>query len=1160
MNQASASFRSIEIRRMPGFQRGELALPDLCAGINVIYGPNASGKTTLCRAIHRLLRPTDPGGGDVSLRASFELDGAGLELDYDLGRMRATRRADGASIDYPRLAPPEIGDRHVLALQDLIRTEHDRDLARQIVKELSGGYDVGAARRQLDFRRQPTRRGKLTAALQQAERRHQAALRRQDELLERQTQLNRLRREKAQAEEAQAELALLEKAAQLHAAAESVAEIRNRLRIFPAGVARVTAHDVRRLDQVNKAIEAAAVRRRKEETRREKAAADLAQAGFAGQGLPDGLITALNLKCRRLMSLSGEIQHRLEAVGQAEADLDQARANLGPAVDAERAARLEPATVQEYFAFARRMERHRADRQAAESLRAWLEAPAGQPAGDPDLLHEAVILLNRWLGVSQVGTGSDSRYSLHFTIAGVALIVLGLAMTIVAHPSWLLLLVAAAAMIAWAFRPHSPEVLDRRAEIEHDYESFPLPPPDEWAPAAVRARARDLQKSFDEATLQREKANRWAGLADRLEQLLDADDAFEEERSRWIERIGLDADADEASLVLTAGNIQRYQDAQRRRDEALRAVDAARRQSDQLLAEINEALAPYGLREAGDPDQAHALVEQLDARGVKYAAAAAAAIDAAANLDLIGREIEDLKAEQSELFRRAGLARDEEPLLREWARQRDAYDAVAVELRMAEHNKELLESALATRPDLVALGPEQLAARREQSSAAAARLERINQDIGAIEEAIDSARRSTDIEARLAEVEEAADALRAQRGLDHDALVGSVLADYVMEHQQQDLPGILRRARDLFARITHGRYELHVHQGDPPEFRAFDTTRREGLALDELSSGTRLQLLLAVRVAFVEMQEQRVKVPLVLDETLGNSDERRAREIIDALIEICRDGRQVFYFTAQHDEVGKWRHLLERCDQVPNKLIDLAEVRRLSEAERAPRFDIHGPEPAPVPPPAGLDWQEYGRLLKAPPIDPLDETGNLHVWYLIEDVDLLYRLLEAGVDRWGQLQTLANYGRLEAVRRGSPVYRQAEAAVRAVETAAKAWRVGRGEPVDRAALAASGAVSDTFLDRLDELARNLRGDARRLIEALDRGEVRGFRSDKRDALADYLAGAGYLPDDEPLSPEEVRDRTRSQVFDEIDRGAIRRARVDRLVDCVLAGGQIIHAR
>ncbi len=98
------------------------------------------------------------------------------------------------------------------------------------------------------------------------------------------------------------------------------------------------------------------------------------------------------------------------------------------------------------------------------------------------------------------------------------------------------------------------------------------------------------------------------------------------------------------------------------------------------------------------------------------------------------------------------------------------------------------------------------------------------------------------------------------------------------------------------------------------------------------------------------------------------------------------------------------------------------------------------------------------------------------------------------------------------------------------------------------------------MTRLDELARNLRGDARRLIEALDRGEIRGFRSDKRDALADYLAGAGYLPDDEPLSPEEVRDRTRSQVFDEIDRGAHPPRAVDRLVDCVLAGGQIIHAR
>lgn len=174
---------------------------------------------------------------------------------------------------------------------------------------------------------------------------------------------------------------------------------------------------------------------------------------------------------------------------------------------------------------------------------------------------------------------------------------------------------------------------------------------------------------------------------------------------------------------------------------------------------------------------------------------------------------------------------------------------------------------------------------------------------------------------------------------------------------------------------------------------------------------------------------------------------------------------------------------------------------------------------------------------------------------MIEDVELLYRLLEGGINRWGQLQTLASYGQVEAVRCDSPVYRRAEVAARVIETAAKAWRVGRGEPVDRSALAASGAVSEKYLDRVDELAKRLRGDGRKLVAAIDRGKIRGFRTDKREALAEYLAGAGHLPEEEPLTAEEIHERTRVQLFDEIDRGTIRRARLSRLVDCVLAGGK-----
>ena len=1141
---------------MPGFQRGDLALPELSPGINVIYGPNASGKTTLGKAIHHLLRPSEGPGDHVSLRASTEVNGRQIELDCDSGRIRAIDRAHSAPTDYPKLAPPDIGDRHVLALQDLIRTEHDYDLATQIVRELSGGYDVASARKQLGFSRQPTRRGKLTKELAQAEKQHQAALRRQDELIERQANLKRLQAEKIAAEEGQAEMALLDKAVERHKAEERVAEIRNKLRVFPAGVAKVAQHDIERLDHIHKALEAAKTRQRKEEARREKAEKALASVDLPEDGLPDGFVTEMRLRCRRLASLRDEIDRREEAVDQAEFDLENARAHLGRDVGPDQTAQFDAATLQEFIGFARQVERHRADRQASEALSEWLETPedAADP-GDPERLHEGVILLHRWLGVSQVGTGSDSQYSLHFTIAGVALIILSIAMAIFV-PACLVFLLAGAAMIGWAFRPHSAEVLDRRAEMQSEYESLGLEFPSEWSPSVVRAFAREVQQRFDQATIAREKESRWASLADKIEAMLDRDDELDEQRNRWVERLGLDPDSDDASLVLTAGAILRYREAERRLGEVQGAVQSARGQCRELLDEVNTALEPYDLPKARDADDAHARVDSLENRGQRYQNAAETVIDSATNLDLVAREIEDLVVEQKELFAKTGLSADEESLLRDWARQRSKYDKVADELRLSEHNRDLLEAALSDRPELLTLDLEELETRRQQCRTAAARLERINQEIGGIEEAIDSARHSTDMEARLAGLEEAADALRAQRALDYDALVGSVLADFVIEHQQEELPGVLKRARSLFARITHGRYELHVHQADPPEFRAFDTSRNDGLALDELSSGTRLQLLLAVRVAFVEQQEQGIKVPLVLDETLGNSDERRAREIIDAVIEICRDGRQVFYFTAQHDEVGKWRELLRRCEDVPSRLIDLAELRQFSEAERVPPIRFDRPEPSPVPRPDGLEWSEYGRRLKVPAIDPHDEVGNLHLWYLIEDVDLLHRLLEAGINRWGQLQTLASYGHVAMVRRDSKAYRQAEAAARVIETAVGLWRIGRGEPIDRAALDESGAVSDTYLDRVDELAEQVGRHAERLLEGLEQGEVRGFRTDKREALAEYLANNGYLAEEDPLLPEEIHDRTRVQHFEELDQGLLRRARVARLVDCVLAGGKV----
>ena len=251
----------------------------------------------------------------------------------------------------------------------------------------------------------------------------------------------------------------------------------------------------------------------------------------------------------------------------------------------------------------------------------------------------------------------------------------------------------------------------------------------------------------------------------------------------------------------------------------------------------------------------------------------------------------------------------------------------------------------------------------------------------------------------------------------------------LLDEEQRELqqPAVLERARHLFGRITHGRYRLDIARAGEgePAFRAVETARARVLPLDQLSGGTRLQLLFAVRLAFLEMQEGQWKLPIVLDETLGNSDEARAEQIIDAAIEICRQGRQVFYLTAQHDEVSKWRRRLRNCPDVRWKHVDLAEVRNFSAVERVPIVDYQAPPPVEVVPPDGQDWLGYGKLLGVPMLDGDARPEELHLWYVVDDVQLLYRLLNQDINLWGQLRELVSLARCRrTVANSRPVRRR----------------------------------------------------------------------------------------------------------------------------------------
>jgi hypothetical protein len=434
-----------------------------------------------------------------------------------------------------------------------------------------------------------------------------------------------------------------------------------------------------------------------------------------------------------------------------------------------------------------------------------------------------------------------------------------------------------------------------------------------------------------------------------------------------------------------------------------------------------------------------------------------------------------------------------------------------------------LESAGAE-PELFTRPVAALELELEDATRLAAELVPLTEQVMRLRAEIDRAKQTSDVEAALAEVAAAESALRATRERDLNAIVGDLLVRHVQRvTRDQHRPAVFHRARELFAQVTRGRYRLDFDEGDAPAFRAFDTTTGLGHDLYQLSSGTRVQLLLAVRVAFVESQEPEFRLPLLLDETLGTSDDVRAQAIIDAVITLAEGGRQVFYFTAQRDEVGKWLAALE-ARAAPHALIDLAAARR-----QRPVDDTEIVPLAPVllellPEPDGCTHDDYGARLGVPPIRPgQDDVGSTPLWYLVDDLPALYELLRAGVETWGALRTLAEGGGGGVIDPQSPTLARAAGLARAIEALHAEARIGRGRPVDRTALVVSGALSsERQLEKILELAIQYEHGARPLIDALERREVSHLREHTIAALREFLERNGYVDDRPPRTSDQLR--------------------------------------
>jgi len=1148
----------IEVRRTPGIPSG-FRITDLSPGLNLVYGPNASGKTTTARVIQGLLWPDalPDGWSRAAFGGALHLGNEQWRIGFDAGH--ATYQRNGVDTDPLRVAvPDDHRDRYLLSLHDLLREEDaGGPLAEVILRESAGGYDVPRAIATLGYRATPPRGGRPPDVVERVRAAQQAvrATREGYERLRREeARLDELHEQRQQAVAAGERAALLEQALAHAAARRALDEARERLAAFPEVLARLHGDEAERLERIDASLTAARQRRVTAALALERAEADARETGLTDHELPPGLVERLRRHYADLQDLAAEVRQAEHAYQKALDLRAEARRRIDPALGDEQVAALDRDGLSAYVQATDELARWLAAEQAQREVQAWIGS--AKPVEDLQRLQQGIGLLGQWLRTPASHDREDQAGSIRAGVAAAILVTAeGALLGLLVHPALLVLaVVGVALLVVIRRRPATSDAAAIAENIQREFLRLDLGRPAAWETEEVEKLFDQLIVRLRDAVLEHERAQRWAGLDQRREEIAIARRQVETRREEIRRRYGLTVDGDMARLALLASSVaawQRVNDEVAAQENARNLASARFRQS---LARLNGELERFGYPAAVDLPTAAGYLEELATRVERLRDATDQAERARQALEDATREIARLEDERRALLEPLGLAAADPRPLYEWLRILDDYRAAVRAVDDAEAVLRAAAGALADHPDLLEAAEDVLRQELYQQQVRAAELDTITREIGDIEGRIRDARRQQNLERALAEQDDALAALRAAREREYALAAGAVLGEFVQERTRDGTrPRVFHRAREIFASITRGRYHLEFQDESPPAFRATDTGTGMGQSLEELSSATRLQLLMAVRLAFIEEAEHGPRLPLLLDETLGNSDEQRARAIIDATIEICRAGRQVFYFTAQHDEVGKWRAILREHPDLPHAVHDLSEIRGLADFERLPLAD-----PVPlrtsVPAPGDMTREEYGRALRVPGIDPLTaHIGGVHLWYVVTDLPTLHRLLEHGIATWGQAENLAARGVLDTLLGDPAVYQRAAARARVLATVLDAVRVGRGKPVDRAVLLDSGAISATFIDRVTDLARDLGGDAKAIVAALRDRVIPGFQQRKLDELYTYLVEQGYLDERERLSPEQIRTEALVAGGSDLQAGHLTSADIDDLLGHVLVG-------
>lgn len=1134
MDKASLKFNKINIHRAHTISSGILNYDNLSDNINIISGPNASGKSTTAKVIQKFIWRQNTDG--IFADANAKTDDKSWNLKIESKLIRVTSNGNEEEIN--GIPAYEAQKRYLLSLDDLIK-DNEQDLAAVIIKESFGGYDLNEAKNNLgyapDFR---SRTIKEKVNFDEASKNYYDVFRKQEELKTQEQRLEELEIKKNSAIAAKDQTDFYKKLQEYFKINEEYIRYKTEYEAFDKAYNKLTGEEYNNIKELENSIESNQKEVAQIKTEINLLTNKLDELKLPDKDIDEDTLEILESNIALLRKKENEQENLQKKLSELTTKIEAAVNKIDSNIEIEKWEGLQLSQVQRIEKLWDKAVSISFDKDKKEKEIEQLKQITGDTDADKDTVDKGISALIGWLTAEGL---NKTRNNFQYVIAAAVIGLLSAASTFLFGIIPLITGVVILAVVAYLASKNKSEKpgVSRKDIYKEDYLKTGLEKPSKWDNDNVKKCLDDLFRVSKDLIEKDRTISKLNGL--KIE-YANISKIYDEQVVAEFEKLKNEIKAvpdlpdpflpdSHLGLKWFIESVYEWYDNHSNLKETEKKLNIIKDEIDGVLLDINSVFNNCNFSSVKVSDQAAAILRNLRTQVSERKELRRSLNNS--NLKIPDKEkfIESEENKLRGIYEKLDIEQGQNHEVHQMVERLDDFISVKKQFESSKNISDSHLSALKmhslykkTEHNPESISMHEIELKIEEYDKEANQYDDINNEITQIKTKINIAGEGKELAEALAEKEKAFEDLQKAYHKNLSSVAGDLIVEKLKSSTQKQHSSIVfKKANEIFNNITGGKYELQLENLENPEFLAKDTVNDLTKNINELSTGTRVQLILSVRLAFIETQETILKIPLLADELLANSDDLRAKAIIDALITVSKNGRQVFYFTAQDDEVAKWKTITDNeKNQNLLQIIYIGDKREQNErvfkaAKNYSDLVLYKQ----VEKPGNRTHLEYGQLINVPEFDLLnDKINKLHLWYLIEDNEVLYNCLVSNINVWGQLESFINHnGKIKNL--DEDTIKVINEKVRLLTKLKDLYQKGRHKNIDAEIIEKADAVSDTHNENVINLAAKYNYNPVDLIQALRNKEVANFRTAKIDELEDLFTEKGYIDNQKQLTKEEI---------------------------------------